>query len=514
MKSRYAFFAFILFVVLFGLQLGQALSYSEPAWHLAGSGTAVAPQDQAPSWLNQLVASHGTAGHANSIAVDSSGHPHISYSSFEGLKYAQWTGATWVTQTVDTLAPGYHNALALDSAGLPHIAYFGLTASGMGLLNYARWTGSEWQIESIDSLIHSGEISLIIDASGQPHISYFEGGDGSGGNADLGLKYAHRTGNGWEIQIIDSDGIWSSSLALDSGGNPHIAYLDHLNNDLKYAHRAGSTWIIQVVDSQGEVGAYTSLKLDAADQPHISYQEITNRNLKYASRTGTGWDIETIGSGGWFASMTLDASGQIHIIHATDVVFANQGTLKHTYRGGDAWLTEIVEGAVDPSRETSVVASDDGRLHVSYFNEWPNFDLWYARTLPLLALEKEASPLENVPVGEPLTFTLTLTGSDAPVELLDPLPGHVAYLTGTLTPPAVYSPSLHAVLWQGVLTDTGQVFQYQVMPTVGQTGDPALSIPIVNSAWLTDTLYNRAAFDMVIVNGWRLSLPVMINQID
>lgn len=186
--------------------------------------------------------------------------------------------------------------------------------------------------------------------------------------------------------------------------------------------------------------------------------------------------------------------------------------MKHTYRDGDEWQTEIIAEMTLGNGETSVASSDDGYLHVSYYSAFPEIDIWYARTLPLLNLDKNVSSINNVQVGDTLTYTLTLTGSGVTVELYDSLPDHVNYMTGTLTYPAIYSPTIHAVMWQGILSDTAQVFQYQVMPTTGQAGDPTLSIPIVNTAWLTDTEYARAAYDLVIVNGWRSYLPLVTNQ--
>ncbi|MCD6119511.1 hypothetical protein J7K50_06685 [bacterium] len=42
------------------------------------------------------------------------------------------------------------------------------------------------------------------------------------------------------------------------------------------------TWHIETVDSDGNVGKYTSIALDSGGYPHISYWDETNNALKYA----------------------------------------------------------------------------------------------------------------------------------------------------------------------------------------------------------------------------------------
>jgi hypothetical protein len=88
----------------------------------------------------------------------------------------------------------------------------------------------------------------------------------------------------WNIETVDSDGSvgYYTSVALDSGDNPHISYRDMGNRDLKYARWNGTGWNIETVDSDGSVGYYTSLALDSGDSPHISYHDYTNDDLKYA----------------------------------------------------------------------------------------------------------------------------------------------------------------------------------------------------------------------------------------
>ena len=103
----------------------------------------------------------------------------------------------------------------------------------------------------------------------------------------------------WEIQTVDSSGNvgLSTSLELDSSGNPCISYWDFTNHDLKYAHYNGSGWERETVDSGGNVGWHTSLRLDANDYPHIAYWDYTNESLKIAIYNGTDWEYQFVESG-------------------------------------------------------------------------------------------------------------------------------------------------------------------------------------------------------------------------
>src|SRR5574341_1298062 len=93
-----------------------------------------------PGWSIQTADSAGDAGRYTSIALDSSGNPHISYydATHSRLKYAVWTGSAWSSQTVG-YASNEYTSLALDSLGRPHISYYD---ASNGNLKYARWTGS------------------------------------------------------------------------------------------------------------------------------------------------------------------------------------------------------------------------------------------------------------------------------------------------------------------------------------------------------------------------------------
>ena len=61
-------------------------------------------------------------------------------------------------------------------------------------------------------------------------------------------------------------------------------------------------WLVETIDSDGAVGRYSSLALDSAGNPCIAYQEYyPYYRLKYAHYDGTDWNIEIVKEGSQIA---------------------------------------------------------------------------------------------------------------------------------------------------------------------------------------------------------------------
>jgi len=212
-----------------------------------------------------------------SIALDSSDNPHISYQypypePIEDLKYAVKRDGIWTTETVDTVRfPQFTlSSIALDSSGSPHISYYYYDIG----LKYAVKSGGTWTLEIVDDTVaFFYPPSLALDLNNNPHISYIDEKD-----LNLDLKYAVKSSGAWSIETVDPGKCYFNSLALDLSGNPHISYQD--DGWLKYASKSGGTWITETVPAGS---FYTSLALDSSDNPHISYQDPGWEDLMYAT---------------------------------------------------------------------------------------------------------------------------------------------------------------------------------------------------------------------------------------
>ena len=233
----------------------------------------------------------------SSIALDSNNNPHIShYDLFNyDLKYTYKDGSGWHSETPDSLSgysdtTGKYTSIALDSSGYPHISSQGWT---LRVLRYAYKDASGWHAETANSNMPSGT-SIALDTNNRPHI-------GSSPVDEIWYSYKNGTRTNQVVDEFVGRGEYCS-LAL---GSAHISYYEgHADSggNLRYAYRDASGWRPETVEKGGNVGRYSSLALAGNGYPHIGYSEFSTApipaplGIKYAYKDVSGWHIESVES--------------------------------------------------------------------------------------------------------------------------------------------------------------------------------------------------------------------------
>jgi len=298
-------------------------------------------------WHTMLV---DAGGNTVSLAVDQAGRPHFAYvGPYEaGLRYAYWDGTRWRKQIIDSERIAFFLSIQLSAQGLPRISYYHrLWSDGSYALHlkYAQFDGKTWFTETVDPQSATGKFNfLALDAMGHPHISYSEVDSGD-------LRYAYWDGSQWHYSAPDThraSGGWlglANCIVLDSAGNPHIAYLAVDHRKVKYARWTGKSWETQVVDQlvgRADNIDRVSLKLDSKSQPHIVYYDPGLGALKYAARRNQRWEIERVDPdprAGLYPSLGLNEQDQPFVSYYD---FAG-GALRFASRRGDS-ATTLADG--------------------------------------------------------------------------------------------------------------------------------------------------------------------------
>ena len=238
-------------------------------------------------WVSEYAADDsegylGTFERYMSLALDASGNPFISY--YDGgtisLRMAKKVGGVWQTELVDGTGStwtGYYNSIAVDSQGHPHISYTSYPNS----LWYAHWDGSQWVKPKPDSTPGVGDNSAItVDSSNLPSICYVD-------ESTYQLKYAHYTGSTWEIQMVSAPGpmhigedMDTCAIKIGPGNTPYISYYDHVTRHLLLAHRNGSSWPAETIDANGDTGLFNALAFFNGI-PRLAYFHYSNYDVNY-----------------------------------------------------------------------------------------------------------------------------------------------------------------------------------------------------------------------------------------
>ncbi len=245
------------------------------------------------SWKIQPIAipAGGVVAYYTSIALDANDNPFLSFYDYADqgnnfrlrMRSVFWMGGYWEVRVVDPQGgSGKFNSIAVDSTGHPHIAYANVRFESSGL-RYATWTGSEWKkdiVEGVSGPTPVFSVNMVLDKDDNPHISYTE-------TQTRLVKYARRRAGQWQTEVVDSIEQEAypdrNGIVLDSQGNPYMSYYDNRLGVLKIASRRNGKWYVEVLDRNFS-GFTSSLAIDH-DTLWVSYADTIGQALKVAHRS-------------------------------------------------------------------------------------------------------------------------------------------------------------------------------------------------------------------------------------
>jgi hypothetical protein len=339
------------------------------------------------SWVTETLDSDDDVGSYTSIAIDSSDKVHISYSispNYRDLRYATNTSGSWVIETADSAgSTGYYTSIALDSSDKVHISYFDLSNDR---LMYATNMSGSWVSEVAANADDDGYIgkytSIAIDSSDKAHISHLHFTDWDSWHFYF-LKYSTNASGSWMTEIVvESNGGFYTSLAMDSSDNAHISYEG--NCTLNYATNSSGSWVTEKVDTEGTAGHFSSIAIDSANQAHISYEG--NCALRYATVISGLWSTETPDNSkdvGLYTSIAIDSSDNALISNYKEVYNEDwryyMGSLKFATNSTGSWMIETIEYGTpydnmsydgrDRGRHSSIAVDSSDKVHISYMEK-------------------------------------------------------------------------------------------------------------------------------------------------
>jgi len=123
--------------------------------------------------------------------------------------------------------------------------------------------------------------SVAYTAGGDPRVLYYS--SGGAGSPTQGIVYAWRTNDSWTNEFV-AKGINMGNpswLTLDRNDNPNIVYYRPDLRQLWFARKLGDEWISQPVMTNNVTVLKVRLELDSGGNPHVAFIEDPTKQVRY-----------------------------------------------------------------------------------------------------------------------------------------------------------------------------------------------------------------------------------------
>jgi len=339
------------------------------AYSSAAKGLKFAVRNEPNVWATEDVDSTSNTVSWVSMDVDSLDRVHITYYSFPSLNYAKYDGV-WSLSIVDENG-GKCSSIVSDPNDKQHVVYIG-AETVTSHLSYMTNSGARWITEVVDE---GGELdktsSIALDSDGNVHIAYFD--DYEADNATRGrLCYANDV-NGWNVTVVDNSTAMTGlnpSIALDSEGWVHIAYFDDTVGQkvLKYVKNVGGNWSVPIdlLPGTDDVGMYSSIAVDGEGTVHIAFYDQGSKDLMYTNDRQGYWVPESIDDSHTVegrVSLALDSSG------VPQVAYYSDDGLMFAKRNATSWDSNVIDANNELGGGISLFVDAQDRSYITYHNE-------------------------------------------------------------------------------------------------------------------------------------------------
>ena len=216
------------------------------------------------------------------IAIDSKGTEHAVFTLNGVLQYAtaEAGGEFGEPQKIASGDDFFGLSIAADSSGTPWVAYY----VGSKSLDVATLEGKTWSVETVGpgagEAAARARTATAVD-SGGPLVAFTDG---------RRPMLARRSGGGWSTEVIEpGGGGWKISLALDKGGNPHVAYYTRELEVRLAQSKGGGSWNVDIVApaisgaTQNLAGLSASIGLDDKGTQYVAWYDAKSDQTKLAT---------------------------------------------------------------------------------------------------------------------------------------------------------------------------------------------------------------------------------------
>ncbi|MBN9682221.1 MULTISPECIES: hypothetical protein [unclassified Corallococcus] len=216
-------------------------------------------------------------------------------------------GRGWTSRVLEEEIDNLTASFVFDAQGVGHYAY------SKDELLYVGTTRPGDVPVRVEGVARPFEMSMAVAADGTRHVMYEQG---------TAVGYAHDTGGVWQARLLVTG--WSTALALDARGEPHLL-IGLLAPQVGYVlgtRDAQGNWVMTPLEGVGPRGDRERMVVDSAGHLHIALVRThgTQNQVVYASNASGTWTEEPLdwwlplSSPRYRIALEVDAEGRPSVV--------------------------------------------------------------------------------------------------------------------------------------------------------------------------------------------------------